>query len=225
MLLPGLDGTGELFARFVEAAPRAFDPCVIAFPRDEPLGYAELEDVVRPQLPTDGPWLLLGESFSGPLAVRLAAARPPGLAGLVLAASFVRAPAVARPLRVLARAVARVSPPQWALRVLLTGGDTELAAHVAAAVGSVADPVFAHRLREIADVDAVSALSDLAAPLLVLRATRDRVVPASAATTVTAALPTAHVVDCAAPHLVLQAAPEAAWDAIGATFPSEPVAL
>ena len=221
VLLPGMDGTGELFARFVDATPVGFSTQVITFPRDQAFGYAELENFVRPQLPTWGSWLLLGESFSGPLTVRLAAERPSGLAGVVLAASFVRTPTIVRPARILARVAARVSPPTWALKSLLTGGDASLAVDVRRALRSVAPEAFARRLRAIADVDVVQSLSEVAAPLLVLRATRDRLIPPTATTDIVDALPTAEVVDCAAPHLVLQTASVPAWEAIRRRFSPE----
>jgi surfactin synthase thioesterase subunit len=74
VLLPGLEGTGRLFARFTAAAVPALELQVIAFPPDRRLTYAQLDELVRRQLPADRPFALLGESFSGPLALRIAAA-------------------------------------------------------------------------------------------------------------------------------------------------------
>jgi hypothetical protein len=48
--LTGLDGTAQLFRRFIEAAPTHFSPSPLALPL-EPLGYAELADRVAPTLP------------------------------------------------------------------------------------------------------------------------------------------------------------------------------
>ncbi len=93
VLLPGLDGTGILFNQFVEA----IEPCVrtrriVAYPPDEPLGYAELEALTREALPRDRPCVVLGESFSGPIAIRLAAERPPQVVGLILCVTFAKNP-------------------------------------------------------------------------------------------------------------------------------------
>lgn len=79
IVLPSMDGTGELLSDFVAAMAPAFDTEVVAYPRDRILGYDELVARVRPQLPTDEPYLLIGESFSGPIAIRLAASKPPRL--------------------------------------------------------------------------------------------------------------------------------------------------
>ena len=91
-MLPGLDGTGKLFAGFIRAIGADAKVQVIAYPHDEPLGYGELEALVRAALPTDRRYVLLGESFSGPLAIRLAADPPRGLAGVILCGTFAKNP-------------------------------------------------------------------------------------------------------------------------------------
>ena len=80
VLLPGLDGTGKLFAEFLEALDLGSSAQVVPYPPDIPLGYDELETLVRAALPAHGPFIILGESFSGPLAIRIAARPPPALA-------------------------------------------------------------------------------------------------------------------------------------------------
>ncbi len=93
VLLPGLDGTGTLHTSFVAAARPAFQQVtVLTYPADIPLSYKALEDRVRESLPTDAPLLLLGESFSGPIAIRIAAHPPPNLVGVVLSTTFACSP-------------------------------------------------------------------------------------------------------------------------------------
>ena len=119
--LPGLDGTGLLFADFVRSCPAAFAVRVMEYPRDRFLGYRELLPLVRDRLPTRSEFVILGESFSGPLAVMLAAERPPGLRAVVLAATFVRRP---RPLWVGVlpwRLLLRLKSPGLLFRWLLAG--------------------------------------------------------------------------------------------------------
>ena len=90
VLLPGMDGTGELFAPF-EAKLRV--PLVrIAYPATESMDYLQLVEYVRQRLPVGQRFVLLGESFSGPVAIGVAAQRPPLLAGLVLCCTFARTP-------------------------------------------------------------------------------------------------------------------------------------
>jgi pimeloyl-ACP methyl ester carboxylesterase len=89
VLLPGLHGTGHLFADFARECPSAFVPRVIEYPCDRFLDYRELLPFVRDRLPQDSDFVILGESFSGPLAVMLAAGRPRRLRAVVLVATFV----------------------------------------------------------------------------------------------------------------------------------------
>src|ERR1700733_7124492 len=73
VLLPGLDGTGELFSAFVAALAGEFETEAVRYPTEQCLSYAELEDFVRAACPISGPFLLLAESFSTPLAIKYAA--------------------------------------------------------------------------------------------------------------------------------------------------------
>jgi len=47
VLLPGMDGTGEMFAPFVSALGRSCNTLCVRYPGDVALGYAELEALVR----------------------------------------------------------------------------------------------------------------------------------------------------------------------------------
>jgi hypothetical protein len=92
VLLPGMDGTGRLFTGFRALLDPRFKVTVVSYPSDQPLGYSELEILVRSSLTENRPFVLLAESFSGPLAIPIAASLPSGLAGLVLCFTFSRSP-------------------------------------------------------------------------------------------------------------------------------------
>jgi hypothetical protein len=77
VLLPGLDGTGTLFKPFQNAIGPDCPTRVIAYPPNRVLGYPELVALVRPQLPVDEPYVLLGESLSDPITLRIATERLP----------------------------------------------------------------------------------------------------------------------------------------------------
>jgi pimeloyl-ACP methyl ester carboxylesterase len=72
VLLPGLDGTGALFEGFMRAAPAGVSLDVVALP-PKPSGYAELAEHLSSTLRLSPDTILLAESFSGPLAITLAA--------------------------------------------------------------------------------------------------------------------------------------------------------
>src|SRR6516225_8307668 len=92
LLLPGMDGTGRLFEPLLPFLPPSLVAVVLAYPPDRPLDYAELLPYVEAAIPDGQEFLVLGESFSGPLALLLAARQPPGLRGIILCASFARSP-------------------------------------------------------------------------------------------------------------------------------------
>ncbi len=213
ILLPGLDGSGRLFGPLLAAGPRAFDPEAVSFPPDRPLGYGELADLVRPRLPR-GRFVLLAESVSGPLAVRLAAERPRGLAALVLAATFLHRPldALLHPVRGLVGARLFGAPmPAPVVRHFMAGPDAPAAivAEVQRAVAAVRAEVLAHRAGEALRVDARDALAGVDVPILFLAPTRDRLIRRDAYEDVLALRPDAEVARVDAPHRVLQRCPHA----------------
>jgi pimeloyl-ACP methyl ester carboxylesterase len=218
VLLPGMDGTGRLFAALVASLPAGVAPRVIAHPSDESLGYAELLERVRPRCPRHERWFVLGESFSGPLALRLAAERPPGLAGVVLAASFVASPVRWAPRWLVRPGLFSGVTRRLAGRVLGTGdGGAALQAEFVAANASVAPAVLARRAREILGVELQGLATALAeVPVLTLAARRDRVLGRGDVAAIQRLLPHAEVRWFDAPHLLLQTRASEAAAAIAA---------
>jgi pimeloyl-ACP methyl ester carboxylesterase len=71
ILLPGLDGTGQLFQWLLPHLD-GFDVQVESLPQEGPQDYPHLTAVLAERLPKDEPFVLLAESFSSPIAVQLA---------------------------------------------------------------------------------------------------------------------------------------------------------
>jgi pimeloyl-[acyl-carrier protein] methyl ester esterase len=209
VLLPGMDGTGKLFAGFVAALGGAAKALVVAYPPDRELGYSELTDFARSQLPPGADFVLLGESFSGPIAIALAAERPPGLVGLVLCCSFARTPVPGS--SVLSRLLPLLPLHTRILNAVapLLIGRTALV-ELRSALAGVRSSVLRRRLREVLQVDYSVLAASLDLPVLYLRALQDRVVPASECDHLLALIPSMQVVRFAAPHLLLQSSPVAA---------------
>ncbi|MFT5181924.1 MAG: pimeloyl-ACP methyl ester carboxylesterase, partial [Alphaproteobacteria bacterium] len=91
ILLPGLDGTGRLFTPLQKALDPNFQTLVFSYPPDDQLGYDGLCSKVERELP-ETPYVIVAESFSGPIALEIASRKPPGLQALVLSASFAENP-------------------------------------------------------------------------------------------------------------------------------------
>jgi pimeloyl-ACP methyl ester carboxylesterase len=208
VLLPGMDGTGQLFAPFLAALGCEIDVKVVRYPTKEPLGYAELESVVRASLP-EGPFVLLGESFSGPIAISLAASGLPQLKGMVLCCTFVRNP---RPLFTRMRSFVGILPvgavPVWLLSRFLLGRfeTAALRAAFAQALAQVSPAALRARLRSVLSVDVSAQLCASTVPTLYVQAACDQVVPAAASQLVSHLKPSTRVVQIDAPHFLLQAA-------------------
>ena len=211
LLLPGLDGSTQLFERFLGAATGALDFRRVPYPKDRFLDYPDLETLVRSQLPRGEPYAILGESFGGPLALRVASTKPQGLVGVVLAATFHRKPAnvlIARAAP-LGPAFFRLPLPPHVVRLLLAGGDAsqDLVEEVREAVRHVPARVMAARARAALAVDASEALRTCPVPLLFLGGKKDRLLRSTLPSEIRALQPRAEVRMLDTPHLVLQRRP------------------
>jgi len=213
VLLPGLDGTGRLFAEFVKALDPGVSTIVVAYPPDQALGYEELHALVisvLDKLPQDQHFVLLGESFSGPLAIRIAARAPPGLDGLILSASFAANPfpwlGWARPL---AAYLPVKSLPRWLRAPLMWGSlsPDRAPSQMERAMSGVSAAAVRRRIAALLAVDETNALARVATPTLLLRARGDRVIPKAATTRILRILPQAELVEIDGPHLLLQTSP------------------
>lgn len=218
VLLPGMDGTGEQFAPFVAALGSACKTVCVRYPDDASMGYAELEAFVRSRLPRDGgEYVVLAESFSGPIAAALSAAPPAGMVGAVLCCTFLRNP---RPQLAVFTGVLPFAPlkaaPVSAMVALLLGrySTAGLRAALLGALAQVSDVTLQARLRAVVHVDARACLAAAQTPVLYLQASEDRLLPVRAVAEVRSSLPSTTVVSIAGPHLLLQACPIPAAEAV-----------
>lgn len=222
VLLPGLDGTGDLFYPFVETTPNGWSTQVVQYPRDEVLNYSACTDIGRGLLPANEEFLLLGESFSGPVALELAAESPPGLRGVIICNSFARRP-WSSGFRLLPWSAVFAFPiPRIVLRRLLGAGHggSQLEERFRSTVGTVEPGVLAGRLRDVLTVDSTPALTSVRVPMLYLRGSRDPAVRRQSLSYIQATRPEVEVVELPVSHLLLQIAPIEAWRAV-VTFASE----
>jgi pimeloyl-ACP methyl ester carboxylesterase len=215
ILLPGLDGAGLAFGPLVKLLPSSIEPTVVTYPRDRMMGYQELLPFVRQRLP-DGPFVLLGESFSSPLSIMIAAARPPGLRGLILSSAFARNPLWLAPnwLAPLTRPfIFRLYNPYIRLKVWRRGGGPSGAARLAAIDGLLPE-VVANRARSALQVNVLEKLPTVQVPVMYVRGDRDKLVHSRNLVEMAASLPSMRVVRIDGGHCVLRSKAEAAGAAI-----------
>lgn len=218
VLLPGLDGTGTLFADFISNLPATLSVNVVRYPTERFLSYSELVPRVRQVVPKR-PFLLAAESFSTPLAATFAATRPPNLVGLVLCAGFITNPIGSWSLlvRILARPwLFRFSPPDTALEYFLIGArpPVALATGVREALRLVNPGVLAERVRAALKCDAREDLARTDIPLMYIQAEGDRLVGTRCLREVQRLRPDTVLVSIPAPHLLFQREPRKAAEAI-----------
>jgi pimeloyl-ACP methyl ester carboxylesterase len=210
VLLPGMDGTGTLFQPFQEAMGEVVLSLVVSYPGDTWLSHKQLVSLVLGALPTERPYVLLAESFSGPVAISVASQKPSGLCGLVLCAPFVKSPYPSC-LNILAKLpLFRVSIPHPVLRWFFT--DTECSASlvqmVSKSIQSVRPEVLQKRLQDLLSVDVTDSLSRCELPVVYIFGTRDRLLNNRGQRQVAAANANIQIVSIEeGPHLLLQCRP------------------
>ncbi len=207
-----MDGTGELLTEFAAALAPEFGATVVAYPRDVALDYDALTELVAEFLPHDEPFLLVAESFSGPIAIELAARRPDGLVGLVLCASFAKAPK-SRMLQVFETMLRTVPagklPLGLAMPWLMGRWSTrEWARRVREAVRSVSAEAMRARLRAAADIDIAARIADIDCPLMYLKGSHDRLVGDTGWGAIRGLSRNAVCIEIEGPHFLLQAKPQ-----------------
>ena len=204
-----MHGTGELFSEFIRIVPEPKHIQALHYPTDASPPYDQLQAMVQTMVPESAPYFLLAESYSTPLAIEFAATNPPNLKGLVLCAGFVSSP-LTGPKRFLASLLAptlfHMRIPAVAMNHFLIGPNAPESLQVAvrAAIDAVEPGVMAGRLRMVLRCDMRQALTKVAAPLLYIQATKDKLVPPSCLAEIRRIRPDIRVVQIDGPHLILQ---------------------
>jgi len=211
ILLPGLDGTGDLFAPFVEAAPIGTRTIVVNYPATQ-ASIEVLERRVRENL-TDR-CIVVAESFSGPIGVRVAA--DDRVQALILCNSFIDRP-VSPVLRYLAIAPLFAIPhPDFMLRFFLLGphASPRLLKSRRDVLLSVLASVVAHRVRQVLQTDEQGMLRSLHKPVLYLRGLSDNLMSERSWRNIQVVCPDAEINRIRGPHMLLQVSPAECWVAI-----------
>jgi pimeloyl-[acyl-carrier protein] methyl ester esterase len=212
LILPGMDGTGKLLFDFMAALPDQMRREVSQYLTDVVLSYDQLANLVRSMCEDSVPFVLLAESFSTPLAIRIAAENPANLQGLILCAGFVRSPV--RGVKcwlasMLAPALVSVPIPEAAIRSWLLGRDatSTLVSAAREAISSVKPAVLSARLRAVLACDVRPDLRKVKVPLLYLQARHDRLVSPRCLEEIRVIRPEIRVVVVDGPHFLLQREP------------------
>jgi pimeloyl-ACP methyl ester carboxylesterase len=227
VLLPGLDGTDVFFRPLLEALPPWVTPVVVRYPPEGANDYAHLLDVAAEAVRGLGDYWLLGWSFSGPLALELARQHGQRIRGVILCASFVRAP---YPLLRWCR-FAAVGAVLWSIRVarrvpvFLSARRRPAWRDKSETWSSVSAGTMARRVRALLSVDATETLRCCEIPVVYLASSRDVIVPRRNAEEIVRHKPTTRLVVIDGPHMALYTNPQEAADAICQVLRTTPVIM
>lgn len=213
LLLPGLDGTEIFFQPLLRALPESVRPVVVQYPATGDNRYEQLLTIIRQVTAGLPEYYVLGWSFSGPLALMLAAAEPDRVRGVILCATFVRSPrwwlrwagfALAGPAMWCWRAGRRL--PLWLFRP----ASDPLRAAKMQTWQRISAGVLARRLRMLARVDAQPELRGCRVPILYLASSHDAIVPPRNLQLILAEQPSVQIATIQGGHLALYTNPQPA---------------
>jgi len=212
LLLPGMQGTVDLFVDFAAALPSEFAEQAIGFPNDIPLSYPQLLDLVGSRAPSQ-PYVVVAESFSTPIAIQFAATNPPNLKGLVLSGGFATSP-VRGILRFLtpflAPLLVHIPVNQIGARLMLLGSTASepLQARIEAAIASVSPKILMDRVQAVVACNSLEELHRIKVPILYLQARYDRLVDPICLEEIRRAKPEVEVEVLDSSHMLLQQLPQ-----------------
>lgn len=217
VLLPGMDGTGIMFRPLIHSLGSRIRTLVVDYPTNLMANYDALMKLVQTRLP-DEPFVLLGESFSGPIALKIAAAHPPNLRGVILCASFVRNPFWLLPAKmswmvrpIVFRVV--IALMRW-LVDMIDASHSATSKLMAESLAGARAQVWSFRARASMKVDVRRELAACDAPILYLRGEKDVLIANRMIREMQSIQPAMKVERFQAGHLILQTKPMAAARAI-----------
>lgn len=210
VLLPGMDGTGLMFRPFVDVACN-HSTDVISYPNDTSQKYTELIDFVKDRLPREVEFIIIAESFSGPIAYALMKEVIPNLKAVIFVASFLENP---RPillslLKLLPISlIFRLPIPKAVIRKYMLGfnASDSLIAEFKAALSTISPTVLASRLKEIVDLKKPD--KTVNHPCCYIMAADDKLVTSKSVQEFKRFIPNIHIRYVNGPHFLLQSEPK-----------------
>ncbi|MGJ4993034.1 alpha/beta fold hydrolase [Bradyrhizobium sp. HKCCYLS3077] len=202
ILLPGMDGTGQLLKPLAERLSANRPTHIIAYPFDPYLDYDQLARFVGERLPRHR-FVILGESFSGPIAIEIAATNP-RVAGLILASSFARHP-LPRWMSPLTWLLDARWMPSALMAAAIMGSATtpELRQRLQDVLCSLPPAVLRARAKDALRIDRRDRLRATTCPMLCMHGSADLLIGQREISDILAARPDCELCELDAPHMLL----------------------
>jgi pimeloyl-[acyl-carrier protein] methyl ester esterase len=218
VFMPGMDGTGISFEPLSRFLPENILTTIIRYPADRLLSFEETVECAHDQIKEDQD-IVVAESFSGPVAIALIGSGKIRTKGLILCATFAKAPrrVLLKMLRWLPLEYGFSLPMQDVLLRYILGNKSDknsLFPLWERVRGMVPAKTMAHRMRLLPFIDVCHFLPKLTMPCRYIQASEDNLIPASTVHVFTKAISHLVVRKVPGPHFILQSQPEASADVI-----------
>jgi len=211
-LLPGLDGTGELFNPLLKELSEKLNILVIRYPTDKELTYNELTAYVNEYLKNENSISLIAESFSGPIALQVLKENRNKIKAVVLIASFITPPS--KTLLKLASFIPvefllKFEPPDYLIKRYCLGiNATDKMLHsFKNAIKLVRPNVLAQRLKELSKLNKNQFTGLINSKITYIQASNDKLVPSNCLREL-ASIVSVDVRLVNGPHFLLQVQPK-----------------
>ena len=210
ILLPGMDGTGILFEPLLKSLSNDVSAHVISYPSDIEQSYTQLTEFVKESLPKDSAFILVVESFSGPIGYAIAANPPINLKAVVFVATFLKPPnSLLWILKKLPLSILLKLPlPTFAVKNFLLGKDIEdhTITLLKKSLKIVKSNVLAYRIREMAKLEV--GVQKIRVPCTYILSKNDKLVSGTHIEEFKLLAPEIEVIEIEGPHFILQARPQ-----------------
>jgi pimeloyl-ACP methyl ester carboxylesterase len=210
VLLPGMDGTGILFEPLLKELPNDIKVQVINYLCGKKQNYSQLIEYVKEKLPKEKAFVLVAESFSGPIGYAIASSPPDNLKSVVFVSTFISPPNATLWLvsKLPLALFLKIPIPLPIIKWFMLGKNIE--SHIISlfrkSLKMVKTGILAHRIKEMAKLRGGG--KRIGVKCVYIAAKNDKLISYRHVEEFRILAPNIEVVEIAGPHFIMQAKPK-----------------
>lgn len=210
ILLPGLHGSDKLYSELITQLGIKDSAQSICYPEDIAQSYSSLYQWLTIHVDFTSPKIIIAESFSTPLALRLAANFPDTVRAVICAGGFCSSPISTAFALLPLRPLFMLKPPLMAIQHFLLGEEAseDSVKALQAILHGVPSHIISQRIRSVLALNAADTANIGNTPALLLQAQDDNIIPWETQNQLENHLPSAEVHWLDSPHLLFQTHPK-----------------